>query len=383
MITRRDFLKFSIIFPSFFLYGFKKEEIRYFDFAEISGSYRQIGFKIGKYFKKNIEFVLNNRKDWVLKLKKLIQSKEGKHFKEIFLKEIKNAFPFYIEEIEGLSEGSNIDLDLVWALNLQCELEYIIEKDGCSSIYFKDKKENYFLHNEDGHMANFGKMFLVYIKPPSKVNFLSIVYPGLLPGNAPGINKNGIFQTTNYIGSEKVFEGVPRYVLSRAILEAKDLNEAKNISIYSPKAYPCHHNIGSFEEERYLSIEATPSGFDVFEPEYLYYHTNHLILEKTKEYPYEEKVYREKSSISRYEVIKNGIENLHRKPKFEDLFSLLSSHINKPFSPCRHPVKEIEGQTLCTAYYDLKKKKICFYAGNPCESFKNDHKVKFELKDFF
>lgn len=379
MISRRDFLKFLILFPNFFSSSLKKEKD--FKFSEISGSYREIGFKIGKIFKKNINSVLKKRKSWVLKLKEKLLSKEGKYFKEIFIKEIKNSFPFYIDEIEGLSEALAIDKETIWALNLQCELEYINEKDGCSSIYFKDKEENYFLHNEDGNKANFKEMFLVYVKPPSGINFLSIVYPGLLPGNAPGVNKNGIFQTTNYIGSTRVFEGIPRYVLSRAILEAKDLKEAKEIAIYSPKAFPCHHNIGSFSEEKYISIEATPLGFDIYEPDKLYVHTNHLILDKTKDYNYEEKIYREKSSISRYEVISQGIEDLKRKPKFEDLFALLSSHKRKPFSPCRHPEGEVEGQTLCTAHYDLKKKIIVFYSGNPCQSFKNDEKVKYLLKD--
>lgn len=378
MINRRDFIKFVILFPNIFSNSSKKN---YFKFAEISGNYREIGFKIGRNFKKNINSVLEKRKSWILKLKEKLSSKEGRYFKEIFLKEIKNAFPFYIDEIEGLSDGSGIDEETIWALNLQCELEYINEKDGCSSIYFKDKEENYFLHNEDGNKANYNEMFLIYVKPPSGISFLSIVYPGLLPGNAPGINKIGIFQTTNYIGSTKVFEGVPRYVLSRAILEAKDLKEAKNIALYKPKAFPCHHNIGSFSEEKYISIETTPICFDIYEPDKLYIHTNHLILNNVKDYLYEEKIYREKSSISRYEVISEGIENLKGKVKFEDLFALLSSHKRKPFSPCRHPEGEVEGQTLCTAYYDLKKKMIIFYNGNPCQSFKNDEKVNFKFKD--
>jgi len=378
MITRREFLKISFLFP-FILKKLKFEKIKYFDYAEIKGSYKQIGYLLGIYFKKNIEFVLKERKDWAYKLKEKLLSKEGKYWKEVFIKEIKKSFPFYLEELEGLSEGSGIDMDLIWALNLQCELEYIGEKEGCSTIYFKNNKENYFLHNEDGNKANYGKMFIVFVKPPSKVDFISIVYPGLLPGNAPGFNLKGICQTTNYIGSTKVYEGVPRYVLSRAILEAKDLKEAIEIAKYSPKAYPCHHNIASFEEEKYQSVEATPENFDLFEPNGLYIHTNHLILNGTKNFPYEEKVYREKSSISRYEVIKEGLEELKRKPEFKDLFNLLASHKRKPFSPCRHPEGEVEGQTLCTAHFDIKNKKIIFYEGNPCKSFEDKKRETFDL----
>lgn len=376
MITRREFLKISFLFP-FILNKLKFEKVKYFEFAEVKGSYKKIGYLIGRYFKKNILFVLKERKDWAYKLKEKLLSKEGKYYKDIFIKEIKKSFPFYLKELEGLSDGSGIDMDLIWALNLQCELEYIGEKEGCSTIYFKNDKENYLLHNEDGNKANYGKMFIVYVKPPSKVDFISIVYPGLLPGNAPGFNLKGICQTTNYIGSTKVYEGIPRYVLSRAILEAKDLKEAIDIVKYLPKAYPCHHNLISFEEEKYLSVEATPENFDIFEPENLYIHTNHLILEKTKNYAFEEKVYREKSSISRYEVIKEGLEKLEKEPKFEDLFNLLSSHKRNPFSPCRHPEGEVEGQTLCTAHFDIKNKKILFYEGNPCKSFKEKRKDSF------
>lgn len=50
MISRRDFLKFLILFPNFFSNSKKKEKD--FKFLEISGSYREIGFKIGKFFKK-------------------------------------------------------------------------------------------------------------------------------------------------------------------------------------------------------------------------------------------------------------------------------------------------------------------------------------------
>ncbi len=379
-LNRRDFLKFIFLFPYCFSKIFHKGKIRYFDFAEIEGSYREIGYKIGRYFKRNIYYVLDQRKEWILNLKEKLLTKEGQYFKGIFLREIKNFSPQFIEEVKGMALGLSIEEDIIWALHFQCELEYIKENEGCSTIYFKNEREEFLLHNEDGNKANYGKLFLIYVKPPSGVDFYSLTYPGLIPGNAPGFNLKGIFQTTNYIGSTKVYEGIPRYFLSRAILEAKDLREAEKIAIFIPKAYPCHHNLGSFEENKYISIEATPDGFEVIRPEGLYFHTNHLILKETKNYPYEEKIYREKSSISRYETIKEELENLKENLDFKSSFQILSSHKREPFSPCRHPKGEVEGQTLCTANYDFVNKKVEFYRGNPCISFKRGEKIYFGWK---
>ena len=116
-------------------------------------------------------------------------------------------------------------------------------------------------HNEDGNRAYSDIMFVLKATPPSGVTYLSMVYPGIITGNGPSMNSRGIIQSTNYIGSTKSEAGIPRYILGRAVLEAQDLQEAQEIITMEPRAYPYHHNIGSFHDQRYFSLETTPESW--------------------------------------------------------------------------------------------------------------------------
>jgi predicted choloylglycine hydrolase len=200
-----------------------------------------------------------------------------------------------------------------------------------------------------------------------------MVYPGIITGNGPSLNSRGIVQTTNYIGSTKSEIGLPRYVIGRAILEAKDLEEAIQIATFEPRAYAYHHHLAGFEEKRYASVETVPGESEVKHPDGIYCHTNHLLFEKTKEYPFQDQAYKNSSSLSRYMVINEKISQLETNNlQAKSMLSILSSHERKPYSPCRHPHEDIHGQTLGTAFVDINEGRFYLYRGNPCEAVKNN-----------
>ncbi|MCD4744825.1 MAG: C45 family peptidase, partial [Bacteroidales bacterium] len=231
--------------------------------------------------------------------------------------------------------------------------------------------------------ANHGKMFMVKATPPSGVTFLVLTYPGILIGNGPGINNYGIAQTTNYIASMQWNTGVPRYFLNRAVLEAKSLDEAIKITTDPNRAFAYHHNLASTAEKRILSVEVTPYNFQIKEPKGIYFHTNHLILEQTKNLPQEDE-YVKTSSLSRFSVISKNIKKLpsikHIRKK--DIMDILSSHENAPFSPCRHPEGNVKGRTLSTAIIDINNASIEVYKGNPCKSYPNNFFERYDVENF-
>ena len=128
-----------------------------------------------------------------------------------------------------------------------------------------------------------------------------------------------------------------------------------------------HHNLASFKERRILSVEVTPDTHDIFVPNGLYFHTNHLILEKTKAFP-QEKNYVQTSSMSRFSVISSEINRLSNPKNVleKDVLDILSSHRKAPYSPCRHPKGNVQGITLGTAIIDVMKGTMRIYKGNPC-----------------
>ena len=391
-MNRRDFVKASVgtlfilnktlAYNSKVLQEFRPGDNKQFDLLEIKGSYYQIGYQTGHTFAKNIKTVIKRRQAWHKNLLDVIDSAEGRKRSKTYLQMTEKYFPHLLKEIQGMADGAGIHFDAVWALCIKSELmAYNPEPTGCSTLYYRDQKNQWLFHNEDGHQAYDGQMFVIKVRPPSGITYLYFVYPGTITGNGPGLNKEGIFQTTNYISSTKSEIGIPRYILGRAVLESKSIKEALDILTTEPRAYPYHHNIGAMNEGTYLSLETTPEGWQVEEPSGLYYHTNHLLLDKTKEYQFEDLEYKTNSSLSRYQVIEDEVQNLDRETiKKESLQNILASHQKAPYSPCRHPQGDVTGITLGTAFFDIGNRLFRLYKGNPCQAFSNFHYKDFSLE---
>jgi len=393
MMKRRTFLRTSVLAPfavKDMLLGSETARARFihatpksFDYLEVKGTYERTGYQIGKFFGKHIKKIIKQRSDWHGRLMSIMESRKGRLYANELLQLTRRYFPHLHRELQGIAEGAGIGFDALWAMCIKSELDQCGEETpGCSTIFYKDKKRAWLFHNEDGHRAYGDIMYIARVTPPSGISFISMVYPGIIAGNGPNLNSEGLIQTTNYIGSTRGEAGIPRYVISRAVLEAKNIKEALQIITFEPRAYPSHHNIASLSDGRYVSIETVPGLTEKKEPETLYYHTNHLIFDQTRAYPYEDMTYRGSSSESRYEVIREKVKTLDlEKPESEDFLAILASHEHtvKPYSPCRHPTDTVPGTTLGTAYFDLKEGFFRLFKGNPCEALKKKLYVDFRF----
>jgi isopenicillin-N N-acyltransferase-like protein len=357
--------------------SYSKPTDKRFAHLEIKGSYREIGYQIGRVFRNNIKEIISRRREWHSGLMSILKSGEGRKYSDKLLELSQKYFPNVIEEIKGIANGAGIHFDYFWAMNIKSELETAKkEPPGCSSIFVKNDKNMWLFHNEDGHTAYKDNMFTIKAIPPSGVSYISLVYPGIISGNGPSLNSRGIVQTTNYISSTQREIGMPRYIIDRAILEAKDLKEAIQIATFEPRAYPYHHNLAGFNEKRYTSVETIPGISEIKHPDGIYFHTNHLLFDKTKHYQFEDQQYKNNSSLSRYIVINeklNQLETHNLRP--DSLLAILSSHERSPYSPCRHPHEDVLGQTLGTAFIDIYEGRFYLYKGNPCNAVKNNQYI--------
>lgn len=346
---------------------------------EVSGSYRDIGRKIGSSMKERIRGHL----DVSAQYSGIVDYLQGSGLERVegMLRHANGHFPQYVEEIEGMAEGLDVPFMNLFAFNCRSEIGLLRQACGCSTIALKTEKGAILAHNEDGSDLNIGRMFLVRVTPPSGVKFLAFVYPGLLPGNGPGMNVSGVVQTTNYIEPYESTEGIPRYFLSRAVLEARSLDEAVRLATLKPRAFPCHHNLMSMTEGRLLSVEcaAHPDNrHDIMEVEDLYVHTNHFLHppmveaaedgKRPCDVPYI-------SSTTRMDVLGKAIAEGGAPSAAEELVELLSLHEGRPYSPCRHPEGDIHGSTLGTAVFSSATGGMTLYHGNPCLGKKKEYVV--------
>ena len=293
----------------------------------------------------------------------------------------RDRFPQLVEELEGMAAGLDVPFMSLFAFNCRSEISIITNPPGCSTIALKTGDQMLLVHNEDGHDLNTGRMFLVNVTPPSGVTFLSYVYPGLLPGNGPGFNKNGIVQTTNYIQPRRVASGVPRYFIARAILEAESLEAAVGLATLEPRAFPWHYNLASLSECRIISLEtiADPvSRHHIIEVDGLYVHTNHLLhpglagKDKSGRPLYDVPYI---SSTTRMRVLSEAIEESGPPGSLAEILDLLSLHEGRPYSPCRHPEGDVHGITLGTAVFSSGDRGMTLYHGNPCQRLKKTYSI--------
>jgi hypothetical protein len=219
-------------------------------------------------------------------------------------------------------------------------------------------------HNEDGHRAYLGRMFVVRVRPPSGIRFVCLVYPGTLPGNGPGLNERGVAQTTNYIAPRTVPDGVPRYFLGRAVLEAESLDRAVAIATGDDRAFPWHHNLASLPDRRLVSLETWPGRHSRVDVRGLHLHTNHLLHESMQDVP-EDRDYIERSSGPRLAALRR-FARTHELRAPDDLLDALSDRSSRPCRVCRHPGDEVRGVTLASALFEAPRVEIRLAEGPTC-----------------
>jgi isopenicillin-N N-acyltransferase like protein len=324
----------------------------------VHGSHHDVGVAIGGAFRGETQDALTERAEWFKPLYDFASSKEGKPIVDKMLAMATKHAGSAVEELRGWAEGGGLEFRQLFVLNCKSEIQAFIDQRcgcaGCTTAAYTDEKTLIVAHNEDGHKAYQGRMFMLEAEVPGVPQVLGLVYPGIMAGNAPWVNSEGILMTTNYIPSAKVTAGIPRYFLDRMAMEATSVEEAIKIVGHPERAYAFHHIVASLPQRRAWSVEGNPEKLVTKEVKGLYLHTNHLLREEMRNEPQFEK-YIKISSMPRLDsvtedLMKNGGEGTTA----EGIIRAFSSHRSKPTSVCRHPKGEVSGTTLGTALFESR-----------------------------
>ncbi len=352
---------------------------------EVRGTPYDIGCAVGRRFAKQIRGGLEARGKWFQELKAFADAQPASLY-DTFVAAAKKHAPAVWEELRGWARGSGVPLRDLMILNLKAEYGAMRDSkkcsgcegpSGCSTVVLAVGGEATKLlvaHNEDGHQAYEGKMFMLRMHPTGQPSVLCATYPGILPGNAPWINDQGIAMTTNFIYSRAVRPGVGRYFLDRLAMTAKTLEQATEICKHPQRAYAFHHVLGAVKERKIRSLEVTPRKHSQQDISGLFVHTNHLVHPALAAEPQDAR-YVATSSSSRWKVLTRW-RDAQKQPASltgTDLVAALASHERRPYSPCRHPQGEVQGSTLLTALLDIDKGTMRVYKGQPCEGKTHDY----------
>jgi predicted choloylglycine hydrolase len=343
-----------------------------FPVVSVSGAnHREIGRQIGALLKDRIQGAHRARKDWIDQLEAFAQADPATRL-DPFVKAVRDCLPHLLEEMEGMALGADLPLSRLLVVALNPELSALMKTaspdEDCTTVALNSSGKLWIAHNEDGNQDLLDFMYLLHITWPDGLVSFAFSYPGYWPGNAPSANSAGLAQTVNYISARHVRPGLPRYAIDRAIMEARDLDQAIAWAAHPQRAYSQHHYLLSHDEGRIVSVEAAADQVSIREVKGLEVHANHFVHPEMKDLPQFDSYHG--TSRPRQEAAERWRDGINDPAALTpgDLISILSSHENAPLSICRHPAPQFPGATLGAALLLAKEKRIRFFARQPCQN---------------
>ena len=240
--------------------------------VEIGGGAFETGRALGRLHARAVAERLVGEPAW----REVIQRGRADERVPAMLAQVEERFPDILLELKGLADGLGQDFADVFAWNCRGDL-WAMAPDGCTTVRFPGETAHVVGHNEDGMPVLAGHCALVRVSPTQGRSFTAFTYPGSLPGHTFGMNAAGLVSTVNNIRSLQAQAGVPRMVLTRAVLGAATLDEALNLIRTSPRAGAFHLTLAQRGDPRLMAVEFTGTRVSVEQITAPSAHANHLV----------------------------------------------------------------------------------------------------------
>jgi isopenicillin-N N-acyltransferase-like protein len=332
----------------------------------VQGTHYEVGYQLGTQLKDNFVTRINRMKeakDW----------KKDKAEAELFLAYSEKYMPEYVTEMKGIADA--VGAEPVEVLMTICEeigsrgYEYTA---GCSDlIASNDVTEDGSVlvsHNNDTSVSSQDSVTIVHYKVKGEPEIIGVGYGGY--GMSVGYNSAGISLTGNQLNSNDMRVGITRMLLVRKILAAKRIGEAIDAAVLKERASDYNQVITDSNGEIY-SIEGSATDYAaLYATDGYLVHTNHYVAPWMRKFEYDPT--RISCSIVRYNRANRLLKNNVGKITVEKLKELLSDHVNRPESICRHGDRV---KTTFSIIINLNTLTMWLAKGNPCEVKYNEYNL--------
>lgn len=270
--------------------------MREFPILEVSGTHREIGRAIGEMQRKRIRNRMEVRREKIPNYLSYIEKIPE------YIEITRKYFPKLMEEVEGIVEATGVPFNEFFFAQARDLYPFYIEGDAdtdfdgdhCTVAVSFNEDGVIIGDNEDWTMEALDDLYLLKATVDG-TTFFGLQYAVSIPGEAASINSWGLVQCITEIHPTPQF-GVPKNFVSRAILEAKSLEEAEKIITNTPKASGYNHVLVQGDRVWNFEIAGNDFSIDKLVGE-RFVHTNHFTSFKLKKY----EEHRTKSSVFRYE----------------------------------------------------------------------------------
>lgn len=300
-----------------------------------------------------------------------------------FMDVIAEYDPDFLEEIRGIAEGSEQEVESIVALNARTELLYWKgpenqarggPTDGCTGAIAMPEvtASGRLLHgqNWDWRPECIDSAVVVRHVPDRGPSFVTFTEAGLMA--RCGFNSAGLAVTGNFLQSDQDFgrSGVPIPFIRRRILTSDSLAAAVGAVIRSPRAFSSNHMISDAAGEA-INLESAPEEVFWLHPEGgLLVHSNHFRNPAAKVKLKDTGVGRYPDTLYRDRRVEAHLASRRGRITVDDFKQAFRDHYGKPNSVCRHAAERPGGtviMTVASIIIDAAARKMWIAPGPACE----------------
>lgn len=347
------------------------------------GTNYEIGFAHGSLAKKQVNITLANLKestkttigfDWSVCQK----------IASAFLSVVKKEVPEYLDEIQGIADGSGNSFEDIFTLNCRTELggqfarKYGANMDavrnmigGCSVVGITQSRTasgtNLYAQNWDSNPSQLPTLVFIIARQVDKPAIAWTGEAGLIC-RMGGVNDCGIGLGGNTLSTNAPidFEGLPLQFAYRYIMDQKTFPDAVEAAVNSHVASNINLLVAGPEGEMVdIEVEYKGCGF-LNKKKGVISHANIYKHPKLPSAPYKEIEY--PKGIIRSFRLDTLVEELEgNQLGVDDIKRIMTDHkANYPFCICRHSA---DTMTVFSSIVDLNKLEMYLSIGNPCTGY--------------
>ena len=341
---------------------------------QVSGNHREMGRQIGESRRENIQRSIENARKLLQEAyRELELSWEGAQIQaRKYLPFAQERYPQYVNEMHGIAEGADVAFNELVVLNvMEAVTMDALHLTRCTSMAVNDERtaDGHVLaaHNEDWVPDDENDVFVIQAKPKDEPPYLAMTYGGLIPNI--GFNAYGIAQMIDSVYPNDSRIGIPRLVVSRAVLAAKTPGGAIHRTLIPHRAAGYNHLI-SHESGEIYSVEVSARRFAIiYNKDGYVVHTNNYLSANMQEIENdpEELI---SSRIRYFRALR--LLNQSHSHTIKSLQAIQRDHVNYPNSICKHDFGEgnllDREKTINALVIDLTAREMHIAWGNPCKN---------------
>ncbi|MEL7657639.1 MAG: C45 family peptidase, partial [Bacillota bacterium] len=329
-------------------------------YIEVQGTDYERGFQIGRLSKYEI---LTNYTNQVRYFKETWKYDFGiwKEGAKQYLPIIEEFAPRTLNEMRGMAEGAEVDLETILAITTFYELidDYMmVERCTAFAVTGQATKHGGTFcgqTNDEGIDEWMGGDLDKVICHRAADNTQTLIYshPGV-PAMM-GMNSSGLGVLWTYIDNGERQLGLPSTIINRELLYHTSLNEAVKYLQTIPHGIPNNYVL-AHNKEGICSVECFPTSTHVVSSEISLCHSNHILTKEKSLYDVFNGKEQTASTFNRLKVMQELLKKSEGKIDVEIAKSFLADHSGEPLSICAHPrINDLMSKTLAAIVFDLEK----------------------------